>query len=121
MPLSPYFSLHPNWLIIGARQEATDMVMILASNELSFAEVVADTEMREVMVHGMPNPIWHQMEAVATRITFKTQMGSYTIVMASTFEEAMGKLLESWTPTDDRPGAGVRDLEPQRGLGPGGR
>jgi hypothetical protein len=81
----------PDFVVLGIPHE--DGVMLLASNELSAAELEVEVDQvpyyRGANIGFLPGVKY---------ITLTCHIGSYTIVTAPTYAEAFRNLFNAWTP-----------------------
>jgi len=81
----------PDFVVMGMPHE--DGVMLMASNELSAAELEVEYDMipydRGMYIGHIPGQ---------RSITLTCHIGSYTVVYGDTYAEAFRRLFDAWTP-----------------------
>lgn len=89
-----YTEVRPDWVMCGL-PSGDGRVMILASTELSQAELEAQRDHFELID---PYDAFGPIYPGPTRYTLRIDMNRFVIVVADTYEQAFRSLFEQWSP-----------------------
>lgn len=107
--MTAYSGPDPNWVMVGTTQP-DGTVVILASTDLSQAELRHETEW---LWDDLGPRRLHRLAFSWCELTVR--MGTYVMASGSTYEEALRRLFEHWSPATAKP----RELSGRRDLGNG--
>ena len=108
--------VRPDWVMLGMRDPARDGVMLLASKELTLAELSYEAEVAD---YGWAFEI--RQAIVSHRYELRAEMATYVIITAPTYEQAFEHLFRTWRPDDYRTGPAPELEDGQRRLPPAPR
>lgn len=91
---------HPEWVILGVKQWNGNGYAVVASKELSRAELTVLIETPPVVQYG---PLLYRGADRVRGVDLTVRMKNYVMTWGATYADALANLMRFWAPDDDAP------------------